>query len=75
MAGDGHLDAAEGTGAPRSRPVEMRLRRLPAIIAVFLLAAVVLVGIGVALLLVVVAHAVAVAVGALNSRSAVVALR
>ncbi|HXH35568.1 MAG TPA: hypothetical protein VNJ54_14380 [Plantibacter sp.] len=75
MAGEGHLDAAERSTGSRHRAAEVRLRRLPAIIVVLLLSAVVLVGIGVAFVFAVVTRLLATAVSALSSRQHLVALR
>lgn len=75
MAGEGHLDAAERQGAPRSRPIEISLRRLPAILVVLLLAGVVLAGIAVLSVLAMVVRAVAAASAALAARHTLIALR
>lgn len=75
MAGEGHLDAAERQGASRSRPIEISLRRLPAIIIVLLLVVVVLAGMTALFLVSILAHAVGAAVAAVTSRQSLVALR
>ncbi|WP_133060028.1 hypothetical protein [Plantibacter elymi (nom. nud.)] len=74
MAGEGHLEAPEGDGTPRRRPVELALRRLPALLAVLLLAAVVLTVIGVLMVLTLAVRLVSSAVSALGPRQRLVAI-
>jgi hypothetical protein len=67
------LELVDGT--PARRPMELTLRRLPAIIAVLLLAAVILTVIGVLVVLSLVVRVLAAGVAALGPRPHLVALR
>ncbi|AQX81232.1 hypothetical protein BWO91_15785 [Plantibacter flavus] len=74
MAGEGHLEAPGADGTPRRRPVELVLRRLPALLAVLLLAAVVLTVIGVLMVLTLAVRLVVSAVSALGPRQRLVVI-
>jgi uncharacterized membrane protein len=74
MAGEGHLETPEADGTPRRRPVELVLRRFPALVAVLLLAAVVLTVIGVLMVLTLAVRLASSAVSALGPRQRLVAI-
>ena len=74
MAGEGHLEAPGADGTPPRRPAELALRRLPALLAVLLLAAVVLAVIGVLMVLTLAVRLVSSAVSALGPRPRLVTI-
>ncbi|MGK9147479.1 hypothetical protein KXS11_07635 [Plantibacter flavus] len=74
MSGTGHLEAAARRGDTSSWTVELRLRRLPAVVAVLLLATIVLAGIAAAFVVALTVQLLAVVASALVPRRAVVAL-
>ncbi|ROR82818.1 hypothetical protein SAMN06295974_2916 [Plantibacter flavus] len=75
LAGEGHRDAAERSGAGRGRPVEVSVRRLPAVVVVLLLGLIVLTAIGTLFVIAAIGTGVAAVLGAVDQRRQHLAIR